>query len=102
MPTYAVQRLDGTEIATTPITREAYDAALALAKERPDLPKAVEEAVARQADLTLRILADIPPFVGPDGEVITLKAGDVAAVAPGIAGILLRRQKAALVEAAAC
>jgi DNA replication initiation complex subunit (GINS family) len=47
----------------------------------------------------IRALADIPPFVGADMQTYTLKAGDVATVSDAIAGILVRRNKAALVDA---
>jgi DNA replication initiation complex subunit (GINS family) len=48
---------------------------------------------------TIRALADLPPFVGPDMQTYTLKAGDIATVPPSIANLLVRRNKAALVEA---
>jgi DNA replication initiation complex subunit (GINS family) len=48
---------------------------------------------------TIRALADLPPFVGPDMQTYTLKAGDIATVPPSIANLLVRRNKAAIVEA---
>ncbi|HET6398881.1 MAG TPA: hypothetical protein VFH47_04945, partial [Candidatus Thermoplasmatota archaeon] len=48
--------------------------------------------------VTIRALADIPPFVGPDMQTYLLKAGDIASVPPSIAQLLERRKKAQLVE----
>jgi DNA replication initiation complex subunit (GINS family) len=48
---------------------------------------------------TIRALTDLPPFVGPDMQTYTLKAGDIATVPPSIASLLVRRNKAAVVEA---
>ena len=48
---------------------------------------------------TIRALSDLPPFVGPDMQTYTLKAGDIATVPPSIANLLVRRNKAAIVEA---
>ena len=48
---------------------------------------------------TIRALADLPPFVGPDMQTYTLKAGDIATVPPTIATLLVRRNKAAVVDA---
>jgi DNA replication initiation complex subunit (GINS family) len=48
---------------------------------------------------TIRALADLPPFVGPDMQTYTLKAGDIATVPPSIANLLVRRSKAAVVDA---
>lgn len=48
---------------------------------------------------TIRALTDLPPFVGPDMQTYTLKAGDIATVPPSIANLLVRRSKAAVVEA---
>lgn len=51
--------------------------------------------------LTIRALADIPPFVEPDNlATVRLKAGDVATVPTSIARLLERRQKAVVVEEA--
>jgi DNA replication initiation complex subunit (GINS family) len=47
---------------------------------------------------TIRALSDLPPFVGPDMQTYTLKAGDIATVPPSIANLLVRRNKAAVVE----
>lgn len=55
-----------------------------------------------RAGVVVRALADIPPFAGQRiGEVFKLKAGDVATVPAGVADILVKRQKAAVVEVAA-
>ena len=48
---------------------------------------------------TIRALSDLPPFVGPDMQTYTLKAGDIATVPPSIANLLVRRNKAAVVDA---
>jgi DNA replication initiation complex subunit (GINS family) len=48
---------------------------------------------------TIRALSDLPPFVGPDMQTYTLKAGDIATVPPSIASLLVRRNKAAVVDA---
>lgn len=48
--------------------------------------------------VTIRALGDIPPFVGPDMQTYLLKAGDVATVPPSIANLLVRRNKAAVVN----
>ncbi|HUR24561.1 MAG TPA: hypothetical protein VM327_00915 [Candidatus Thermoplasmatota archaeon] len=47
---------------------------------------------------TIRALSDLPPFVGPDMQTYTLKAGDIATVPPTIANLLVRRNKAAVVD----
>jgi len=49
--------------------------------------------------VTIRALGDIPPFVAPDMQTYLLKAGDIATVPPSIANLLVRRGKAALVDA---
>ena len=49
--------------------------------------------------VTIRALGDIPPFVGPDMQTYLLKAGDIATVPPTIANLLVRRNKAAVIEA---
>jgi DNA replication initiation complex subunit (GINS family) len=59
----------------------------------PDTKGAASEMV------TIRALGDIPPFVGPDMQTYLLKAGDVATVPPSIATLLVRRNKAAVIEA---
>jgi hypothetical protein len=48
--------------------------------------------------VTIRALADIPPFVGPDMQTYLLKSGDLASVPPSIANLLVRRNKAAVVQ----
>lgn len=50
--------------------------------------------------VTIRALGDIPPFVGPDMQTYLLKAGDVATVPPSIANLLVKRNKAAVIEVA--
>lgn len=76
--------------------------------ERPDAPAAVTAApvqvphdtkTAPQELTTIRALTDLPPFVGPDMQTYTLKAGDIATVPPSIANLLVRRSKAAVVDA---
>ena len=54
---------------------------------------------APQELMTIRALTDLPPFVGPDMQTYTLKAGDIATVPPSIANLLVRRSKAAVVDA---
>jgi DNA replication initiation complex subunit (GINS family) len=49
--------------------------------------------------VTIRALGDIPPFVGPDMQTYLLKSGDIATVPPSIAQLLVRRNKAAVVDA---
>ena len=49
--------------------------------------------------VTIRALGDIPPFVGPDMQTYLLKAGDIATVPPSIANLLVRRNKAAVIDA---
>lgn len=49
--------------------------------------------------VTIRALGDIPPFVGPDMQTYLLKAGDIATVPPTIANLLVRRNKAAVIDA---
>ncbi len=48
--------------------------------------------------VTIRALGDIPPFVGPDMQTYLLKQGDLATVPPSIANLLVRRNKAAIVN----
>lgn len=48
---------------------------------------------------TIRALSDIPPFVGPDMNQYLLKAGDIAVLPRSIANLLVRRNKAAIIEA---
>src|SRR5947207_418028 len=50
--------------------------------------------------VTIRALADLPPFVGPDMQTYMLKQGDVATVPPSIAQLLVRRNKASIIDAA--
>ncbi|MEK6976380.1 MAG: hypothetical protein AABY18_08570 [Candidatus Thermoplasmatota archaeon] len=54
---------------------------------------------ATQDTITIRALGDIPPFVGPDMQTYLLKAGDIATVPPSIANLLVRRNKAAVIDA---
>lgn len=76
--------------------------------ERPESPVPVQAApvqvphdtkAAPQQMTTIRALTDLPPFVGPDMQTYTLKAGDIATVPPSIANLLVRRSKAAVVDA---
>jgi DNA replication initiation complex subunit (GINS family) len=59
----------------------------------PDTKNAGAEMV------TIMALGDIPPFVGPDMQTYLLKSGDVATVPPSIANLLVRRNKASVIEA---
>ena len=79
-------------------------------QERPpeaQAPAAAPQAVTVPADtanaapdtVTIRALGDIPPFVGPDMQTYLLKAGDIATVPPSIANLLVRRNKAAVIDA---
>lgn len=49
--------------------------------------------------VTIRALGDIPPFVGPDMDTYRLKEGDLASVPENIANLLVKRGKAAVVQA---
>lgn len=49
--------------------------------------------------VTIMALGDIPPFVGPDMQTYLLKSGDVATVPPSIANLLVRRNKASVIDA---
>ncbi|MHB8633626.1 MAG: DNA replication complex subunit Gins51 [Thermoplasmatota archaeon] len=48
--------------------------------------------------VTIRALADIPQFVGPDMQTYLLKTGDLALVPKAIGDLLARRKKAAVLE----
>lgn len=48
--------------------------------------------------VTIRAKGDIPPFVGPDMETYLLKEGDIATVPQTIADLLVRRDKATVVQ----
>jgi DNA replication initiation complex subunit (GINS family) len=66
----------------------------------PPKPAVVPPDTKQEAEMvTIRALGDIPPFVGPDMQTYLLKAGDIATVPPSIANLLVRRSKAAIVEA---
>lgn len=56
------------------------------------------ETSAKGPEVLVRALVDIPPFVDQRDRTLTLKAGDLASVPPGVAQLLHRRGKAALVE----
>jgi hypothetical protein len=60
------------------------------------LPVRQEGAV--KDGVTIRLLADIPPFVDVDMRTVRLMAGDVATVGPHVAAMLVRKEKASLVE----
>lgn len=62
------------------------------ARIQPDARSAGSELV------TIRALGDIPPFVGPDMQTYLLKSGDIATVPPSIAQLLVRRNKAEILE----
>jgi DNA replication initiation complex subunit (GINS family) len=57
------------------------------------------QAAANVELVTIRALGDIPPFVGPDMQTYLLKSGDVATVPPSIANLLVRRNKATILQA---
>ncbi len=62
-------------------------------------PRVPSDVAGVPADLvTIRALGDIPPFVGPDMQTYLLKAGDVATVPKSIANLLVKRNKAAIVQ----
>lgn len=48
--------------------------------------------------VTIEALGDIPPFVGPDMKTYNLKEGDMATVAENIAELLVKRNKAKIVQ----
>ncbi len=72
----------------------------------PEPPEVPTEPVRVPADtpddgnVAIRALGDIPPFVGPDMQTYLLKEGDLATVPQNIADLLIKRGKAAVVEAA--
>lgn len=71
--------------------------------EPPQVPTepAVVPSDTKDGDqLTIRALGDIPPFVGPDMQTYLLKEGDLATVPKNIGNLLVKRGKAAAVEAA--
>lgn len=72
-------------------------AVVAAAPQRVTVP--ADTASAAADTVTIRALGDIPPFVGPDMQTYLLKAGDIATVPPSIANLLVRRNKAAVIDA---
>ncbi|MCA1812209.1 MAG: hypothetical protein LC623_09405 [Halobacteriales archaeon] len=56
------------------------------------------QAAANVELVTIRAMADIPPFVGPDMQTYLLKSGDVATVPPSIANLLVHRKKATILQ----
>lgn len=72
-------------------------------RDAPAPPKKVtvpaDTTTAPVETVTIRALGDIPPFVGPDMQTYLLKAGDIATVPPSIANVLVRRNKAAVIDA---
>jgi DNA replication initiation complex subunit (GINS family) len=101
MPSFCVQRLDGRELVTTPITEAAYTAALASSSAAPKpAPQEATSVLPPAADPAVRILVDVPPFVGTDEHTHVLKAGDIAVLPSSIAHLLVRRGKAQLVAEA--
>ena len=89
-----------------PLQMPLHERTPAAAAASPAAP-AAQQAVTVPADtlnaasesVTIRALGDIPPFVGPDMQTYLLKAGDIATVPPSIANLLVRRNKAAVIEA---
>lgn len=69
--------------------------------EPAEATPAAAPAPAAAVEATIRALVDLPPFVDGAGRNLQLKAGDVALVSAGIAQLLLRRNKAVLIEVAA-
>lgn len=67
---------------------------------RPSGPVTVPSDTPHTDAVTIRAKGDIPPFVGPDMQTYLLKDGDIATVPKSIADLLVRRQKAAVVEEA--
>lgn len=102
MASFAVQRLEGRELTTLPITEAAYNAALEVNAKAPKAAPVEPTAVLVHApDPTVRILVDLPPFVDTDLEQRRLKAGDLTTLPASIADLLVRRGKAQLVAEAA-
>lgn len=56
----------------------------------PDIP--------HDDQVTIEALGDIPPFVGPDMQTYILKQGDMATVPQNIAALLVKRNKAKIVQ----
>jgi DNA replication initiation complex subunit (GINS family) len=81
-----------------PVVEVAADAQAAAVTPAPvHVPH--DTRAAPPATTTIRALSDLPPFVGPDMQTYTLRAGDIATVPPSIASLLVRRNKAAVVDA---
>lgn len=81
-----------------PIHERAVEAApVAAAPQTVTVPADTHGATSDT--VTIRALGDIPPFVGPDMQTYLLKAGDIATVPPSIANLLVRRNKAAVIDA---
>ena len=101
MASFSVQRLDGRELVTTPIPEAAYQAALVMANAPKPAPQEAAAVLPHAPDPAVRILVDVPPFVGIDHHTHVLKAGDVAVLPPSIAHLLVRRGKAQFIAEAA-
>ncbi len=80
-----------------PIQERPPEAPAASAPQTVTVP--ADTANAAPDTVTIRALGDIPPFVGPDMQTYLLKAGDIATVPPSIANLLVRRNKAAVIDA---
>lgn len=81
-----------------PIHERPVEAApVAAAPQTVNVPSDTRGAILET--ITIRALGDIPPFVGPDMQTYLLKAGDIATVPPSIANLLVRRNKAAVIDA---
>lgn len=94
------------KIAAAPPTRHAapglppvIQPAPAVANLQPPVVQAVQDSPAPL--VIVRATADIPPFVDMHGQTQQLKAGDLASLPKGAAELLVRRGKAAMVEATA-
>ena len=83
-----------------PIHERPAEVAPAVAAAAPQtVTVPADTANAAPDTVTIRALGDIPPFVGPDMQTYLLKAGDIASVPPSIANLLVRRNKAAVIDA---
>lgn len=68
--------------------------------ETPPVRKTTEVPpdVPDDGQVTIEALGDIPPFVGPDMQTYILKEGDMATVPENIATLLVKRNKAKVVQ----
>lgn len=69
--------------------------------DAPDVPAPaprVPSDTPNDGQVTIEAIGDIPPFVGPDMQTYILKAGDMATVPENIAALLVKRNKAKIVQ----